>query len=547
MKDLRTLNQYIHKYLAPHKKMIMTFNLFFILNNLVMMGNSFMLGYAVDSMLEEANLKAIIRLAVLFLLLNALAFVVNYFAQIIGARTMEISRLECKMQIAKHIEKTSLSYCGNVGSAEFMQKLNYDASLLVISLLNAYAQIPSYAIQFVVAFIIIFSLNWVCGLAALAEIPIIIVLYKIFQNPMKKRNKEMTEAFEGEAKKLYELLADTRHIKINQIYPLLEKRYQNAGNIAVEKRVQSEKISYLYKMINDNMDIFLKIFLFFYGGISVIKGTMSVGDFTIIYSYFALITASCAYFLGLGKEIQTDMGYYERLRTITDVSEETNGIKILEHIDNIELSHVKFSYGNGDVILKDFSHRFEKGKMYAIAGGNGCGKSTMISLLLGMYLDEREGKILYNNCEIKDLDMRQLRQKKIGVCEQEPYLINDTIRYNVVFNNEPAEDERIYNLAQKVSFEEYLRESENGLATKVGEGGSALSGGQKQKTALMKIFFKNPDVLVLDEPTSAMDSAGKKILMDYLDSLRKDKIIIVITHDETIMEKADEVIRMSHR
>lgn len=140
--------------------------------------------------------------------------------------------------------------------------------------------------------------------------------------------------------------------------------------------------------------------------------------------------------------------------------------------------------------------------------------------------------------------MRTLRKERVGVCEQEPYLIEDTIRYNMIYSNNTTDDEVLMKLAYQVSFDEFLKNSEKGLDTPVGEGGNALSGGQKQKTALVKAFYKNPDVLVLDEPTSAMDADGQERFKNYLTSIKKDKIIIAVTHDERMILAADEVIRM---
>ena len=341
-----------------------------------------------------------------------------------------------------------------------------------------------------------------------------------------------------------EAVTDLAHIKKNQIGNLLHNRYKEKANdfiCAVTKKV---KISCIYKVLNDNIETFLKVFLFFYGGFKVIAGEMTAGGFTIIYSYYTMLTSVCSYFLNVGEEIEGTMAYYERVQEIENVPEETNGTVQIRKIESIELSNVRFAYNENEMIVTDFTHTFQRGNLYAIVGGNGCGKSTLVSLFVGMYIDECQGDITYNGHSIKELDMRTLRKERIGVCEQEPYLIEDTIRYNMIYSNNTAEDETLMKLAYQVSFDDFLRNSEQGLDTPVGEGGNALSGGQKQKTALVKVLYKNPDVLVLDEPTSAMDAEGQERLINYLTGIKKDKMIIVITHDERMMMAADEVVRL---
>ncbi len=457
---------------------------------------------------------------------------------------MEYAVKDCKMQMMQHVEKTSMKYVGNVSAGILMERMNYDTQYLIMFALNTGAGIPENLIVFALALAFIFHIDTICGIAALLELPIIFGLYTVFRRKLLHRSRVLEGARELEYNRLYETLMDIGHVKKNQIMGLLSERYEESADGFIHVVSKKVKTTYFYNIINNNMDVFLRVFLFFYGGISVIRGTMTVGEFTIVYSYFSLVTSSCTYFLNLGKEIQSTKANYERLKEITDVPEETNGTEVLEHIEEIRLSNIRFAYKEGENVLDGFSQTFRKGRLYAIAGENGSGKSTMLSLLLGMYIDDHAGKVTYNGRSIKELDMRVLRRDKIGICEQEPFLINDTICYNMIYSNDAAQDEHLMELAHQVSFDKFLKDSEKGLSTLVGEGGSALSGGQKQKTALVKVFYKNPDVIVLDEPTSAMDAEGQERLIAYLEEIKKEKIIIVITHGQRMTEAADEVVRM---
>ncbi len=544
MKDWRKISGFTWQYLKKHRKIIYLFVLVYFLEQMIKMANTLLLGSAIDSMLMEKTEKSIILFSILFLVLNICSFIICYFAKVGGTKAMEVSRIEAKQQISRHVERTSIHYCGTMGSMAFMQRLNYDSAELAVFVINSSAQIPCQCVILILSLIVIFKIDVICGIAALIELPIIIGLYMAFQGALLERGRICAEKKEAGNKRLYELLADIRHIKKNQIYELLDVRYKKAAKQELDAVVKKTRMEYVYGIINNNMDMFLKVFLFFYGGFSVIKNELTVGEFTIIFSYFSLVTSACTFFLNFGKDIQNHKAYYERLNSIAEIPEETNGKVELEHIEEIELNHIRFGYTETDTILHDFSYRFKKGNLYAIAGGNGCGKSTMTTLLLGMYIDEHEGKITYNGYSIKELDMRTLRRKHIGVCEQEPYLIEDTIRYNMIYSNDKTDDEKLMQLAYHVSFDEFLKNTEQGLETWVGEGGNALSGGQKQKTALVKVFYKNPDVLVLDEPTSAMDVEGQERLIDYLGKIKENKIVIVITHDTRMMEAADQVVRM---
>ena len=378
----------------------------------------------------------------------------------------------------------------------------------------------------------------------LLELPLIVLLYKIFEKKLLTREQEAAALAEVSYGKLYETVSSIGHSKKNQIGWLLEDRFQKAARNAIESVVKEVRIGYVYGIVKDNMDVFLRVFLFFYGGFSVINGNMTVGEFTILYSYVALVITSCGFFLELGKSVQKNKAHYLRIKEISDMPEETNGTDYPSTIQEISFTNVNFSYNGKENVLQGFNQTLKRGKLYAVIGENGTGKSTMLSLLVGMYIDDYIGEITYNGKNIKELDMRRIRKEKIAVCEQEPFLLDDTIRFNVTYSNDICDDRKIMELAMKLNFDAFLSKTDDGISTVVGQNGSALSGGQKQKTALLKVFYKNAEILILDEPTSAMDEAGKEKLKAYLQEIKEDKIILIVTHDTMLMDNVDEVIRM---
>lgn len=544
MKDFKSLVKFAWRFLESHKMIIYLYILIGLLYSSVELINTFVLGESIDIMLIKGTKQAIFECAIVFLGLNLLILVLAYFAKTQGQKAMEIAVKECKIQLAQHIEAISLNDTEKMGAASCMQRLNYDAQMLIMYVINTMAQIPQHIITYVCGLIVIMSIDVVCGVVALLEIPVIILGYLLFRKRLAECNQETADKRGVEYRRLYELVTDVGHLKKNHIFSMMKKRYEEAEDDFIRSTIKCVRVEYFYSILNNNLDVFLKIFFFFYGGISVINATMTVGEFMIIYSFFGLITSSCTYFLDFGSGIQGNMAFYNRLKEITDVPEESNGCTGLDKINKIEFSNMAFAYKGNEPIIKNFSYTFEKGKLYVVAGENGCGKSTMTSLLSGMYIDEFEGNISYNDISVKNLDMRRLRKENLGICEQEPFLINDTIRFNMIYSNDKNNDERLMQIAKKVSFDGFLKNSENGLDTLVGQRGNNLSGGQKQKTALVKVFYKNTDVMILDEPTSAMDAEGQERLINYLSEIKKDKIIIVVTHDEKMMEVADEVVRM---
>lgn len=284
------------------------------------------------------------------------------------------------------------------------------------------------------------------------------------------------------------------------------------------------------------------MFLFIYGGIRVIEGKLSVGNFTIISSYFSLMLSSVRYFFSLGKTLQDTEVSCNRLFQILDVPSEKIGEQRITKIDSIELNHVSISFQQRNV-LSDTNFVFCKGNMYVIKGANGAGKSTLINIILGLYADEFEGNILFNGMPINYVNMYDLRKEHIGVSEQEPILFEDTIRYNFELGR-TVDENLLVQLFDILDMGSFLSSLPNGMETIIGEKSVNLSGGEKQKIALVRALIKNPDVLILDEPTSALDSVCTANLISYLKSIQQEKIIILITHDYRLEELADAIVSL---
>ena len=249
------------------------------------------------------------------------------------------------------------------------------------------------------------------------------------------------------------------------------------------------------------------------------------------------------YVLNFGKDLQQCEVFYERLRELWDIEEDVNGTENFTRIDKIELKNVTFGYGNKDII-KNFSYTFKNNKIYAIEGENGAGKSTLLDLILGININEYTGEIEYNGKSIKELDMRELRRNNIGVVEQEPVLMADSIRYNIVYNSKERSEQELKQCIESVNLDDYINETDKGLETVINSESTNLSGGQKQKIALARAIYKDASLLILDEPTSALDMRTKEKLAELLKTIKEGKIIIMITHDKEFKSIADEIVHL---
>ncbi len=207
----------------------------------------------------------------------------------------------------------------------------------------------------------------------------------------------------------------------------------------------------------------------------------------------------------------------------------------------IRLDHVSFAYPGGSVrAISNIDFEIEKGSMVAIVGRSGSGKSTIVSLLAGLY-EPGGGKILIDGVDLREIDLKTWR-KHVSIVSQDLFVFNDTIRNNLVFGLDGIDDEQIRKALDLASAQEFVDELEDGLETVIGERGVRLSGGQRQRLAIARAVLADPDLLILDEATSQLDSLTEKAIQAAIDAMRSDRTLLVIAHRLSTIQDADRIV-----
>ncbi|WP_295120294.1 ABC transporter ATP-binding protein [uncultured Chitinophaga sp.] len=233
---------------------------------------------------------------------------------------------------------------------------------------------------------------------------------------------------------------------------------------------------------------------------------------------------------------------YEVLDEPISVTEKENAQPVTNFENAISYENMSFKYDDQHEILKNVNLNITKGKMVALVGRSGAGKSTMVDLLPRFY-DVTNGSIKIDGKDIRDLKMKDLRQL-MGIVSQEAILFNETVFNNIAFGQPDANREAVIQAAKIANAHEFIEQLENGYDTNIGDRGLKLSGGQRQRLTIARAIFKNPPILILDEATSALDTESEKLVQDALNNLMKNRTSIVIAHRLSTIQHADEIIVM---
>ena len=275
------------------------------------------------------------------------------------------------------------------------------------------------------------------------------------------------------------------------------------------------------------------------GGFMALEGDINVA----MYSVLLFITQRLLWPLTeLGDTFdlyQRAMASFRRINTLKNTQPEIkNGdIESSGINEKIQLKKVNFSYVEDFPVLNDVSLSIQKGSTTAIVGSTGSGKSTLIKLLLRLY-DVDSGQIMFDDADIKDLEVHSLR-KNIGLVSQDIFLFEGTVFDNIAYGNLDATEEEIWQAAKLSESDEFINLLPNKKETVVGERGQKLSGGQRQRISIARAILKNPEILILDEATSAVDNETEAAIQRSLDTLKDGRTVVAIAHRLSTIRNAD--------
>jgi len=467
-------------------------------------------------------------------------YIDNYYTTSVGQWVAN----DLRIRIYEHLHRLSLRFYDTAKTGALMSTITSDVATIQSFASSSTLSIIVDIITIVFMIGLMFWLDWDFTLIALAITPFLLIAVMHF----KKAVKEVTRTVRARQSEIVavvqEGLGSVRAVKAFGRQDLEIAHLEAASHATVEAALRARQVkSLLSPMVSIVVAICTAIVLW-RGTALIVAGTMTAGALTVYLAYLAkffkpvkdlaTMTSAIAQTTVALERIQKILSADEIIRERQDAADpgRVNGA--------IAFENVAFGYDDETQVLRDVSFKIEPGQVVGIVGPTGSGKSTVLSLLPRFY-DPSGGRILIDGADVATFRLESLRAQ-VGFVLQETVLFRGTIRENIAYGRPGATDEEVVAAAKVANADEFIGRMPHGYDTVVGERGDTLSGGQRQRIGIARAVIRNSPIMILDEPTAALDTESEHLVIDALRELMKGRTVIMIAHRLSTISQADKII-----
>ena len=450
---------------------------------------------------------------------------------------------DIRNQLYRKITSLPIGFFSEERKGDIIARMSGDVQEIENSIMSSLDMLFKNPILIIAYFATLLCISWQLTLFTILFVPVMGWIMGKVGRKLKRKSKEAQALWSDTMSQVEETLGGLRIIKAFCAEEKMNRRFDNTNS---NYRNQILKVNTRQQMahpMSEFLGTVMIIIVLWFGGILVLNQQVLSGP-TFIYYLVILysIINPLKDFSKAGYNIPKGLASMERVDKVllaeSDIKEKENPQHISSFDHTIEFRHVSFRYGE-QWVLRDINLTIEKGKTIALVGQSGGGKSTMVDLI-PRYYDVQEGEVLIDGINVKDLDIHDLRQL-IGNVNQEAILFNDTFFNNISFGVDNATQQQVEEAARIANADEFIKASENGYDTNIGDRGGRLSGGQRQRVSIARAILKNPPILILDEATSALDTESERLVQDALERLMKTRTTVAIAHRLSTIKNADEI------
>jgi subfamily B ATP-binding cassette protein MsbA len=490
---------------------------------------------------HRVHLAALAAVAVVLIaLLNALAsYLANYFTESVGQWVAN----DLRMRTYHHLQYLSLRYYDTHQAGVLLSTITADVLTIQNFASSATLGIVVDMITILGMLVIMFFMNWDFTLIAVAVTPLMLLLASRFKKAVKKSTHEVRKQQSNIVAVVQQDLESIRVVKAFGRQELEQEALQAVSHATVAAALKARQVKALLSPLVSIIVACCVGFVLWRGSLLILAGWMTAGELTVFLSYLGSFFKPVKDLASMNNSIAQTAVAVERIRTILDadtILPEKPDAREQPIRGEIVFDHVAFAYDESCPVLRDVSFTVKPGQMIGVVGPTGGGKSTIMSLIPRFY-DPSAGRVLVDGIDVRDYRLQSLRNQ-IGYVLQETVLFRGTVRDNIAYGRDGATDEEIVEAAKLANADEFISRMPNGYQSFVGDRGDTLSGGQRQRIGIARAIIRNNPILILDEPTAALDTESERLVIEALERLMKGRTVLTIAHRLSTIRDADKII-----
>ena len=546
-----TLLYYILRIVKPYRWLLVVTLVLTLLGSLLAQVNAIVLDRAVDAiniidqqptLMWPSALRVLIIVSAVLLGKELLAAVVNFFRRYYGERMRILVSRDLTLQVVHHMQTFRMAFFTTSGNEAGRLQSRIDKGVLSTSraVNSFFIDILPLLTSAVLALILMFMANVYVGLVALGIVPVYFYVTYIQAERMRAGRRGIFNGQQAVSQNILNIIESIGVIKSFNREVVEDQRMEGVQDAVTDLQLSTRKQSYFYtglKGFLEQIGTVLVIILTAYLVLIDYPG-MTIGKIMYHVMLFANVSAPIRQLHRIYDDLNDALIYSEGLFDLLEGDEhveDTGDYRPDEVKGCFEMQHVDFAYPNGVKALHDVSMRIEPGKITALVGMSGAGKSTVVNLLDKFYHAD-SGTILLDGRPIEQWDTRWLREH-VGLVMQKNHIFDGTIEDNIKYGNPQATHDDVVNAARRAFLYDQVMQLPEGFESSA----LRLSGGQQQRVAIARMFIKNPTVIILDEPTASLDAIATEQIKASIDAIKQGRTVIIISHNIGQIIDADTI------
>ena len=546
-----TLLYYILRIVKPYRWLLVVTLVLTLLGSLLAQVNAIVLDRAVDAinvldqqptLMWPSALRVLIIVSAVLLGKELLAAVVNFFRRYYGERMRILVSRDLTLQVVHHMQTFRMAFFTTSGNEAGRLQSRIDKGVLSTSraVNSFFIDILPLLTSAVLALILMFMANIYVGLVALGIVPVYFYVTYVQAERMRAGRRGIFNGQQAVSQNILNIIESIGVIKSFNREVVEDQRMEGVQDAVTDLQLSTRKQSYFYtglKGFLEQIGTVLVIILTAYLVLIDYPG-MTIGKIMYHVMLFANVSAPIRQLHRIYDDLNDALIYSEGLFDLLEGDEhveDTGDYRPDEVKGCFELQHVDFAYPNGVKALHDVSMRIEPGKITALVGMSGAGKSTVVNLLDKFYHAD-SGTILLDGKPIEQWDTRWLREH-VGLVMQKNHIFDGTIEDNIKYGNPQATHDDVVNAARRAFLYDQVMQLPKGFESSA----LRLSGGQQQRVAIARMFIKNPTVIILDEPTASLDAIATEQIKASIDAIKQGRTVIIISHNIGQIIDADTI------